>query len=102
MEISTDDILKAIANPVRRQMLVWLKNPEEHFPEQHPGHPVCEGVCVGKIVEKTGLSQSTVSAYMDCLQRAGLVSSCRAGQWTFYRRNDDAVAKFAEILSKEL
>lgn len=102
MEIDIDEILKAIANPARRQMLAWLKNPEEHFPEQSPGHPVREGVCVGKIVEKTGLSQSTVSAYMDSLQRAGLVTSRRCGQWTFYVRNEKTIERFAGVLGKEL
>lgn len=97
-----DEILKAIANPARRQMLAWLKDPEKHFDEQHAGHPLCDGVCVGKIVEKTGLSQSTVSVYMDVLQRAGLVTSRRNGQWTFYSRNEEAIAAFLDEIGTEL
>ena len=80
-------------------MLGWLKDPEKHFGPQHPEHPLCDGVCVGKFVEKTGLSQSTVSAYMDSLQRAGLVTARRRGQWTFYERNDETIADLVQSYS---
>ncbi|HEY3332621.1 MAG TPA: helix-turn-helix transcriptional regulator [Capsulimonadaceae bacterium] len=96
-----DNIIKAIANPMRRQMLAWLKDPVAHFgPNEH--HDCCGGVCVGKIVEKSQLSQSTVSAYMDCLQRAGLVVSMRRGQWTFYKRNEPVIAEFVAAIGAEL
>lgn len=38
---------------------------------------------------KTGLAQSTVSAYMAVLERAGLVRSTRVGKWTHYRRDEE-------------
>lgn len=83
-------------------MLAWLKDPANNFDLSHPAHPECEGVCVGKIVQKTGLSQSTVSAYMDVLQRAGLVKSERRGQWTFYKRNEETIAAFLETIGAKL
>lgn len=90
MEI--DDVIKALANPVRRDILAWLKSPEREFPGQT--HPYEFGVCAGLIFERTGLSQSTVSAHLACLQRAGLVTARRVGQWIFYQRDEAAIADF--------
>ena len=55
-----DAIHKALANPVRRQILQWLKEPEQYFQEQD--HPLHLGVCAGLIDRRLNLSQSTVSA----------------------------------------
>jgi len=90
MEI--DDVIKALANPVRRDILAWLKNPEREFPDQD--YPYDFGVCAGRIFARTGLSQSTVSAHLACLQRAGLVTTRRVGQWIFYQRDEAAIADF--------
>lgn len=86
-----DDILKALAHPSRMEMLYWLKTPEKHFSSQ--AHPLEMGVCAGQF-ERCGLSQSTVSAHLATLQRAGLVTSNRVGQWIFYKRNEDTIATF--------
>jgi DNA-binding transcriptional ArsR family regulator len=67
-----DAIHKALANPVRRDILHWLKDPHEHFAQQE--HPLDIGVCAGLIDARTGLSQSTVSSHLATLQRAGLVT----------------------------
>ena len=63
-----DLIHKALANPVRRQILQWLKTPDAYFSEQE--YPLDIGVCCGLIDKRTGLSQSTVSAHLATLQRA--------------------------------
>ena len=39
-----DTIIKALANPARRDILSWLKNPEVEFPEQTSSY--ADGVCV--------------------------------------------------------
>jgi DNA-binding transcriptional ArsR family regulator len=36
MSDELDDIIKALAHPVRRDILRWLKEPERYFPEQEP------------------------------------------------------------------
>jgi DNA-binding transcriptional ArsR family regulator len=87
-----DAIHKALANPVRRQILNWLKDPDQHFAQQD--YPFDIGVCAKRIDERAGLSQSTVSAHLASLQRAGLVSSRRVGQWIFFKRNEDTIAAF--------
>jgi len=80
--IDLDEIFKALAHPVRRDMLHWLKDPEQFFVEQeHQSFEI--GVCAGKFDQRTGLSQSTVSAHLATLQRAGLVTSRKVGQWNF-------------------
>ncbi|MFD4876533.1 ArsR/SmtB family transcription factor [Streptomyces sp. NPDC058420] len=91
--------VKALANPVRLQVLQWLRDPEEHFPvEPDITDPRTVGVCVSHIQAKTGLAQSTVSAYMAALERAGLVRSTRVGKWTHYRRDEERIAQFVEEL----
>ncbi|WP_420345405.1 ArsR/SmtB family transcription factor [Pelagibius sp.] len=93
--------LTALNNPVRRQILDWLKD-RANFPPALPEHAGVDGVCVGYIQEKAGLSQSTISGYMALLKQAGLVVSERHGQWTFYRRDEAAIAAFAEAFRDAL
>jgi ArsR family transcriptional regulator len=95
-----DEIMKALANPVRRDILAWLKDPAQHFQPQ--SHPLEDGVCVGRIFERAGLSQSTVSAYLAMLQRAGLVTSKRIGQWVFYQRNEKTIREFLKQMKQDL
>lgn len=97
MNIDIDAIHKALANPVRRQILSWLKQPEAFFADQL--HPLSFGVCASLIDERTGLSQSTVSAHLATLQKAGLVTVQRVGQWNFFKRNDDVIAAFIEQMN---
>ncbi|MEM8627113.1 MAG: metalloregulator ArsR/SmtB family transcription factor [Pseudomonadota bacterium] len=96
-----DRALKALNNPVRRQIIVWLKD-RSNFPPALPEHADLDGVCVGYIQEKAGLSQSTISAYMGLLRDAGLVRAARHGQWTFYRRDEAAIAALLQQMSEEL
>lgn len=95
-----DLIHKALANPVRRQILQWLKTPEAFFSEQE--YPLDIGVCCGLIDKRSGLSQSTVSAHLATLQRAKLVTTRRVGQWVFYRRNEDTIQAFLAHMNGDL
>lgn len=94
-----DEILKALANPARLDILNKLKNPEIHFSSQ--AHPLEMGVCASQF-ECCGLSQSTVSAHLGTLQRAGLVTTRRVGQWIFYKRNEEIIAAFLDCLKRDL
>ncbi|SAI59188.1 ArsR family transcriptional regulator [Bordetella ansorpii] len=97
--IDPDSILKALAHPVRREMLNWLKDPAHHFADQQ--HPLDFGVCAG-MFERCGLSQSTVSTHLAVLQRAGLVKTRRVGQWVFFRRDEDVIAAFLAQLGRDI
>ncbi|MBG6221373.1 MULTISPECIES: helix-turn-helix transcriptional regulator [unclassified Janthinobacterium] len=95
-----DAIHKALANPVRRQILQWLKEPEQHFAQQD--HPLDFGVCAGLIDRKLGLSQSTVSAHLATLQKAGLICARKVGQWSFFKRNEDTIEAFLQQMQQGL
>lgn len=95
-----DAIHKALANPVRRQILHWLKDPQCHFAEQE--YPLEFGVCCKLIDQRTGLSQSTVSAHLATLHKAGLVSTRRVGQFIFFQRNEELIQAFLDQLKDGL
>lgn len=94
--IDIDAIHKALANPVRREILGWLKEPQKHFAEQE--HPLDFGVCCGMIDKRSGLSQSTISAHLATLQNAELVTSRRIGQWVFFKRNEATIEEFLQSI----
>ncbi|MDH0303585.1 MULTISPECIES: helix-turn-helix transcriptional regulator [unclassified Pseudomonas] len=100
MPLDLDEIIKALAHPVRRDILNWLKDPAAQFPDQQ--HSIEHGVCAGQIDQRCGLSQSTVSAHLATLQRAGLISSQKIGQWHFFKRNEQTIQAFLEQMSQEL
>ncbi|MEU8846900.1 metalloregulator ArsR/SmtB family transcription factor [Streptomyces sp. NPDC048384] len=95
--------LRALSNPVRLQLLLWLREPERHFPmDKAIADPGEVGVCVSHIQAKAGLAQSTVSAYLAELQRAGLVRATRVGKWTHYRRDEGRIAGLVAQLGETL
>lgn len=95
-----DEKIKALAHPLRRDILSWLKQPELFFSDQE--HPLSFGVCAGMIGRQAGLSQSTVSVHLATLQRAGFISSQKLGQWNFFTRNDAAIQQFLTRLNDQL
>lgn len=86
------DLLKALANDRRLQVLHWLKDPRAHFPPQTDGDLVADGVCGLLLADKLGISQATLSEHMRILVQAGLVTPKRIRQWTFYRRDEARIA----------
>ena len=88
--------LKALASDKRLKILDWLKDVLANFPPQEHGDPVTEGACNLFIVEKLGVSQPTGSRHLKVLVDAGLVVATRRKGWTYYRRNEDAIAAVAE------
>jgi len=95
------EIFKALSNKTRLQILQWLKEPEVNFPSQQE-YGFTNGVCVGQIQAKAGLTQSTVSEYLALMQRTGLVTATRVGQWTYYKRNEEAFATLSKLIESEL
>ena len=89
-------VLKALASDKRLKILDWLKDVQANFPPQEHGDPVTEGACNLFIVEKLGVSQPTGSRHLKVLVDAGLVVATRRKGWTYYRRNEDAIASVAE------
>lgn len=98
--MDTEIILKALANPMRRNILQWLKQPELYFSQQY--HSFDAGVCAGQIDQKAGLSQSTISNHLAILQKAGLIRCQKVGQWSFYVRDEQTIQQFISSLQSQL
>jgi ArsR family transcriptional regulator len=99
-DIDIDAIHKALANPARRVILAKLREPGKYFPEQELSYE--HGVCAGQFDDCCGLSQSTVSAHLAALQRAGLITSKRVGQWVFFKRNEAVIEAFLAQMNADL
>ena len=89
----TVDILKALANARRLEILNWLKDPRAHFPPQVDGDLIRDGVCGVLIARKLRVSQPTASEHLRVLARAGLIRGKRIKQWTFYKRDEKRIAE---------
>jgi len=91
------DVVKALANERRLQILAWLKEPTAHFPPQVDGDLVRDGVCGLFIAQKLGVSAPTASEHLKVLTRAGLLRARRIKQWTFYRRDEKRIAEVKRL-----
>ncbi len=96
------DVLRALASDKRLLILEWLKDPKAHFPPQVDGDLVRDGVCGVLIAQKLGVSQPTLSEHMRSLTKAGLVSTKRVKQWTFYRRNEKRIAEVKKAFARSI
>ena len=95
-----NEILRALSHPVRVEFLEWMREPEAHFSSQ--AHPLEMGICANQFEKRCGLSQSTVSAHLATLEKAGLVTTRKVGQWTFYHRDEDRIQSFIDHLKTSL
>jgi ArsR family transcriptional regulator len=95
-ELDLVAVFKALGHPTRLAILGWLKEPSSFPPQDRPAEEV--GVCLKHIQARAEVSQSTASQFMATLQRAGLVTCTRIGQWSHYSRNEQAI----ESLSREV
>lgn len=89
----TPDLLKALANDRRLEILNWLRAPREHFPPQVDGDLVRDGVCSLFIAQKLGVSAPTASEHLKVLTQAGVLRAKRVKQWTFYKRDEKRIAE---------
>ena len=91
--------LRALANDRRLLILHWLKAPRKHFRPQVDGDLVKDGVCGVLIARKLHISQPTASEHLKILAQAALIRGKRIKQWTFYRRDELAIAKIKKRFS---
>jgi len=78
---TTSDAFNAVAEPRRRQILLFLASHE---------HPV------GAIVASLGLGQPSVSKHLRVLRNVGLVRVRRYGRQRLYRTNAQAIQPLHE------
>ncbi|KDE56648.1 ArsR family transcriptional regulator [Halostagnicola sp. A56] len=95
-------IFKTLSNENRLRILQWLTEPTRHFPPQQEEDIEEVGVCVDSIRRKLEVSQSTTSQYLSKLEDAGLITSQRIGQWTYYQRDEETIKEFARFVRDKL
>ena len=96
------EINRVLSNKTRFEILQWLKDPESNFPpHQELGH-FDFGVCGLYIQEKSGLSQSTISHFLNTMHKADLLVTTRIGKWTYYKRNEDVIERYFRELKDSL
>lgn len=96
------EISKVLSNDTRVSILKWLKDPEANFPPHQAIDHFNDGVCVGNIQDKAGLSQSTISTYLNAMQHVDLVIPTRHGKWTYYKRNEKVIKEYIKLLKEGL
>jgi DNA-binding transcriptional ArsR family regulator len=95
-------VLQALANQRRLQILEWLKDPQAHFRPQLDGDLVKDGVCAVLLAEKLGVSQPTLSEHMRVLCQAKIVQAKRIKQWTFYKRDERRIREIRKSVASDL
>src|SRR5215467_13854874 len=95
-------ILKAVASPLRLKILEYLEDPVGNFPPQVDGDPLRDGICADFIRDKLGIAAATASRHLTLLTTAGLLTATRKKGWTFYRRQERAIAAFTQQLRSDL
>ncbi len=81
------DICKAMANPVRMEIIYALKNSEKS---------------AGGLVEITGLTKSNVSQHLSVLKSASMVSARREGQNIFYSIANEKLLEACRLMREVL
>jgi DNA-binding transcriptional ArsR family regulator len=94
--------LRAIASEPRLKILHWLKDPAANFLPQRDGDFELDGVCADRIREKLGVSAPTISRHLTLMVDAQLLIATPKRGWTFYKRNEANIRKFAISLIDQL
>jgi DNA-binding transcriptional ArsR family regulator len=89
-----DLMMRALASPVRRNILYLLKEPCLNFQQNDKNIGNEDGVCVDSIAKRLGLAQSTVSAHLALLERAGFLRFASFGKWTYFSRAESTISRF--------
>ena len=92
------EIGQCLSNITRVEILEWLKKPARNFPPNSNNVPNSEGVCLTFIFEKSGLSQSTISNYLNSMERCGLLELTRIGKWSYFKRNQQTIDAYIAFL----
>jgi ArsR family transcriptional regulator len=93
------DLIKALSNEKRLQVLEWLRDPVANFPPQRDGDLIEDGVCALFIAEKLGVSAPTCGEHLKLLSRAGLIRGRKIKQWVFYKRDEARIVQVKETLA---
>ena len=78
-------VFKAFCDERRQKILELLQQGEQ---------------CACKLIEGTGMAQSTLSYHMKILCESGIVNSRREGKWTYYKISSEGSAYAKELLDE--
>jgi DNA-binding transcriptional ArsR family regulator len=98
--MDVDLIHKALASPLRRDILAWLKAPDAAFANDPTTFG--RGVPLNVIQARSGLSQSTISAHVASMIKAGLLVPTRLGQFVLVSRNEAVIDAFVGQIARGL
>ena len=87
---------------MRLGVLDALEDPVDSFPPQVDGDPIVDGICADFIRARLGVSAATASRHLNLLVDCGLLAATRRKGWTFYRRDEAAIAAFVADLGDAL
>ncbi|GAB5470714.1 MAG: metalloregulator ArsR/SmtB family transcription factor [Rhodospirillales bacterium] len=93
---------KALASAARLSILTWLAAPDRYFAQQETGRPSEIGVCVTLIAERLEMAQPTVSRHLELLRRAGFLKVRKIGRWSFFAREETAIADYKAWMNDTL
>ena len=80
------DLLKALADPLRLQIIESLSNGEK---------------CVCDLIQEIGLAQSKISFHLKVLKESGLITDRQSGRWVYYKLDISALNEL-ELWLKQL
>ncbi|WP_262107173.1 helix-turn-helix transcriptional regulator [Arthrobacter sp. Marseille-P9274] len=80
-------LLKALADPVRLQLLARVAS--------HEGGEAC--VC--DLAEAFELSQPTISHHLKVLHRSGLLARSKRGVWVYYKVESEVLDSLGKLIS---
>ncbi len=92
--------LKVISHPLRFEILIWILNPTDYFEKQIDGDLVEDGVCVGRLVTKSGYKQPTITNHLKLMAEHDLVLAKKIKNWVFYRPNRPAIAQMLSAMTE--
>ena len=95
-EVQLTDVLEALSDPVRLQLLKVLREGHEHC-QDLPGYL---GIHVSDLTKQMGLPQPTVSRHLARLRQVGLVRVQRRAQWMYYTRDEAVIASLKDQISQ--
>jgi ArsR family transcriptional regulator len=78
-------LLKALADPIRLQVIEALGNGER---------------CVCELTEELGLAQSKLSFHLKVLKEAGLLADRQSGRWVYYQLQPEALESLRAWLAE--
>lgn len=92
------EVFRALSDPTRVKILSLLKARGRSCCDLIARHE--PGLCACDIEKAVRLSQAAVSHHMGLLRRAGLVETEKRGRWMYYRRNEAAIARLADLVAR--